>query len=470
MRTQRSGRLERQHMHKTATETTSVLQRTLGPLDGAALVVANVIGVGIFTTPGIVAGMVPNAAGFFGVWVVGGAIAFIGALSYAELAVLLPKAGGEYLYLSRAFGPLAGFLTGWTSFVAGFSGAIAAAGIGFAAYLERFFPTGLSAEPLLSVSLGVATLSISGQTLAALAVIAVISAIHIRGVQPGRRFQNILVGACLVAVGLFVIWGFFEEGQEPAPLPVSNESTNVSAWLLALVPVLFTYSGWNAAVYVAEEVRDPGRNMWKALLLGTGAVMVVYLVLNGLYLHALPLVQLADVVEVGDAAADVLFGPVGAMLLTAVILLALASSISAMVMAGPRIYYAMARDGVFPRAAGHIHDRFQTPAVAIVAQAVWSAVLVLTGTFEDLLIYTGFSIVLFSGVAVAALYVLRRRHEGQQKLGFGRRVLPMAFIIVSLVVVVNALVQSPMPSIAGLLVISTGIPVFWWLRRRNAGS
>ena len=443
------------------------LRRTLGPLDGAALVIANVIGVGIFTTPGVVAGMVTDTAGFLGVWVVGGAFALIGALAYAELAALLPKAGGEYLYLSRAFGPLAGFLTGWTSFVAGFSGAVAAAAIGFAAYLERFFPSILSPDPLFSVPLGITTLSVSGQTAAALAVIGIVSAIHLRGLTPGRHFQNAVVGACLVAVALFVVFGFMEEGQAVPTVPPVQGDTSASAWLLALVPVLFTYSGWNAAVYVAEEVRDPGRNVWKALLLGTAVVMLVYLVLNSLYLHALPLAQLADIVEVGDVAAGVLFGPVGASLLTAVILLALISSVSAMVMAGPRVYYAMARDGLFPRAAGRLHRRFQTPAVAIAAQAVWSAVLVLTGTFEDLLIYTGFAVVLFSAVAVAALYVLRRRQAAASPPGFIRRILPMCFVGFSLLVVVNALVRSPWPSVAGLLVIGAGLPVYLWVRRHR---
>ncbi len=448
-------------------EATVAPRRTLGALDGAALVIANVIGVGIFTTPGVVAGMVTSTAGFFGVWIVGGVFALVGALAYAELAALLPQAGGEYLYLSRAFGPLAGFLTGWTSFVAGFSGAIAAAAIGFAAYLERFFPAALSGEPLVSVPLGLFSVSMSGQTLAALAVIFIISAIHLRGVQAGRHFQNGLVGVCLLAVGLFIVGGFLEDAPTPHVAPVVPEDSGASAWLLALVPVLFTYSGWNAAVYVAEEVRDPKRNVLRALLLGTGTVMVVYLLLNGLFVHVLSLARLANVIEVGDAVADVLFGPVGASLLTAGILLALASSVSAMVMAGPRIYYAMARDGVFPHATGRLHLRFQTPAVAIMLQALWSAVLVLTGAFEALLIYTGFAVVLFSAVAVSALYVLRRQHKASAAPGWGRRILPMIFVAFSLVVVVNALLRSPLPSLAGLLVISAGLPVYGWLRRRS---
>ncbi len=454
-------------MPDAVTEAPVALRRTLGPLDGAVLVIANVIGVGIFTTPGVVAGMVSDTVGFLGVWVVGGGFALIGALAYAELAALLPRAGGEYLYLSRAFGPLAGFLTGWTSFVAGFSGAVAAAAIGVAAYLERFLPSVLSADPLLAVPLGITSLTVSGQTVAAVLVIMLISTIHLLGVAPGRHFQNGLVGACLVAVGLFVVVGFMEEGQGEFVAPTLQGGTSTSAWLLALVPVLFTYSGWNAAVYVAEEVRDPQRNMWKALLLGTVVVMLVYLVLNGLYLHALPLADLANVVEVGDAAADVLFGPMGASLLTVVIVLALVSSVSAMAMAGPRVYYAMARDGLFPRAAGRLHRRFQTPSFAITAQAVWSSVLVLTGTFEDLLIYTGFAVVLFSAISVSALYVLRRQHAEASSPGLSRQVLPMVFVLFSLVVVVNALIRSPWPSLAGLLVISAGIPVYVWLRRRG---
>lgn len=447
-------------VQRASSQPSQSLTRRLGLFDGAALVVSNMIGVGIFTTPGIIAGMVPHPVAFLGVWVVGGLLAFIGALAYAELAALHPQAGGEYLYLREAFGPQAGFLAGWTSFVAGFSGAIAAVAVGFAAYLGRFIPWAASTDPLLAIPLGLTALEISPRTLVALAVILMVSAVHVRGLEPGRRFQNgLAIGSVLTIMGL-LLFGF-TVADTAAELVVSPRAPlELGQWLLALILVMFTYSGWNAAVYVAEEVRNPERNVLRALLLGTIAVIVLYVLLNGLYLYALPMADLAGIIEVGDATAEALFGSAGAVLLTLVILLALASSVSAMVVTGPRIYFAMARDGVFPPFASRIHPRFKTPTLAIIMQGLWSSLLVISGTFEALLTYTGFAVVLFAALSVLALFKLRRLYGTKSSLGFS--FLLALFVIFSLVIVVNALLTTPLPSIAGLLIISTGIPLYRW--------
>ena len=445
------------------------MKRLLGPVDGAALIVSNVIGVGIFVSPGIVAEMVPDPIAFLGVWFVGGLLAFIGALAYAELATMLPHAGGEYLYLSKAFGPLAGFLSGWTSFVAGFSGAIAAAAVGFAAYLGRFFPLAADTHPLISWSLGIATFDVSPQTLIAFAVVFAVSAAHVWGVQAGRWLQNALAAGSLLALVLLLAVGFLIGSPPDTAFERTGGSTGVSAWLLALIPVMFTYSGWNAAVYVAEEVRDPGRNMLRALVLGTVLVVVLYVLLNVLYLYALPISALAGTIEVGDVVAEVLLGPLGASALTIVILFALASSVSAMVMTGPRIYFAMARDGLFPRPAGRLHARLGTPAAAIIAQALWSAMLIMTGTFEQLLLYTGSAVVLFSSIAVMALFILRRTQAtvAAHKKRFGAHWGAALFIIAGLSMVVNALFTDPGPTLSGLIVMGGGVPLFWWFKKRR---
>lgn len=440
-------------------------RRQLSTWDGAALVVSNVIGVGIFTTPGLIAGLLPDPLLCLGVWLAGGVLALCGALAYAELAARLPRAGGEYLYLRTAFGPLAGFLSGWTSFIAGFSGAVAAAAVGFAAYLERFLPQAASQAVLFAIPLGVVELTVTPRRLVALGVIAAISAVHARGLTPARGLQAVLTAGCLLAVAALIGGGMRAGGLEPARLQPLASAAGFSAVLLALVPVLFTYSGWNAAVYVAEEVRDPERSVRRALLLGTALVIATYLALNLLYLTALPLPQLAAVVAVGDAVAATLFGDAGAIVVTMAILLALLSSISAMVMAGPRVVFAMARDGLFPAAAGRLHRRQHTPAAAITAQGVWSALLVFSGTFEALLIYTGFSVVLFAGLAVLALLVLRHRNPDAAPR-HGGRLPPFLFLGACVLIVGNAIYARPGPTGAGLAVIACGLPVFAWLRQR----
>ncbi len=466
-----------------ASQAPTSLARSLGPLDGAAIVVSNVIGVGIFTVPGIVAQMVAAPVATLSVWLAGGVLAFAGASAYSELAAMRPRAGGEYVYLRAGFGPLAAFLTGWTSFVAGFSGAIAAGAVGFAEYLGRFVPAAASSHPWIRVPLGFFALEISARALTALAVIGAISAVHICGLGPGRILQNTLAGvkvlalAGLIGLGFAVGTGSFSHFTTAPAGPFSGST--ISGWLLALVPVMFTYSGWNAAAYVAEEVREPQRNIPRALALGTGVVVALYLLLNALYLYALPVGRLAGVVRTADAAAEALFGAWGAALLTPVVGFGLAGSISAMVLAGPRVYFAMARDGLFLGAASRVHPRFRTPAVAIVAQAAWSGLLVLTGTFEQLLTYTGFAVVLFSGLAVLALFFLRRRDAALQSSidkskidnspfrAFGYPYLPALFVFASAAMVINAIYRDPRPSLAGLALIATGIPVYFLARRRT---
>lgn len=451
----------------SATPAPRQLVRVLGPADAAALVVSNVIGVGIFTVPGIIARMVPHPAAILVLWVVGGVLAFAGAGAYAELAALRPRAGGEYVYLHDAFGPLAGFLTGWTSFVAGFSGAIAAGAVGLAAYLGRYWPAAASTTPLAQLPLHVFTLDVSPRALVAVSVIFVLSLVHIFGLGPGKLVQNTLALANVGALLLLILLGFavgHRAAQPPAP---SQPHLSAVTWLLALVPVMFTYSGWNAAAYVAEEVREPARNIPRALAAGTAIVVVVYALLNALYLRALPLSELAGKVNSGEAAAAALFGPGAASAMTAILVVALTGGISAMIIAGPRVYFAMARDRAFPPFAARL-SRFRTPAVAILAQALWSALLVVSGTFDQLLIYTGFVVVFFSAVAVVALFVLRWRNPAEPRpfRSWGYPVGPGLFVLVSLAMMVSAIWEQPKPAAAGLVVMLAGIPIYWWSRRR----
>lgn len=445
-----------------------VLERRLGPLDAAAIIVSNVIGAGILFTPPQVAAAVPSPWGFLATWLAGGALAFAGAMAYAELAALRPRAGGEYVYLSAAYGRLAGFLTGWTSFVAGFAGAMAASAVVLVFYLDRFIPGVADPTPWFVVPLPFVPLTVSRQTLVAIAAIALMAWVHLRGVGPGRIVSNALAVLKVGALLIFIALGFAIGAGSGANLQQAAAPVAPGPWLLALIPVMFTYSGWNAAAYMAEEIRNPGRNVPLALAIGTGAVIALYFFLNLLYLYVLPVGELAAVQgSVLDVIADRLLGARAGDIMGVVSIVSLLATISAMTFAGPRVYFAMARDDLFFAAAGRVHATYRTPAAAIVAQAVWASVLVLSGSADALVSYVGFTITLFAGMAVAAVFVLRRREPDAPRpfRALGYPITPGIFVIASVAILVNALWMNPGPSLAGVIVMAAGIPLFLWFRR-----
>ncbi len=443
------------------------LLRKLGPYDGAAIVVSNVIGGGIFFVPSLVVQRVPDPLAMLGAWLVGGLLAFAGAMAYAELAALRPYAGGEYVYLREAYGRLTAFLTGWTSFVAGFSGAIAASAVAMAGILGRFIPIAADKTPIFSIPLIFVSLNISPQAVVALTPIAALSIVHIAGLSPGRIVQNLLAVLKVVALMTLVAFGFSVGNGTMTNYSASGDVA-VTGWLFALIPVMFSYSGWNAAAYLAEEIRDPGRNVPRALMIGTASVTVIYLSLNMLYLYAMPIAELGKQnFHIGNVAVERLFGQAVAGLWDGASIIMIAASVSAMVFAGPRVYFAMARDGLFFASAGLVHPRFRTPVVAIVSQALWSGFLVLSGTFEQLVEYTGFTILFFSGIAVGALFILRRKNPSEECpfRVWGYPTVPLFFVVVSFMIVINAIQQSPGPSGYGLAIIMLGVPIYFVLQR-----
>lgn len=447
------------------------LERRLGTIDAAAVVVSNVIGSGILLMPAIVARMAPDYWALMTVWLAGGLLAFAGAMAYAELATMRPRAGGEYVYLRAAYGSLPAFLTGWTSFVAGFSGAIAAAAVGLAGFLGAVVPAFADKTPWASLPLGVLSLTVSPQNLTAIAIIAIFSLVHALGLGPGRLVQNTLAAIKVLGLVGFAVAGLVWGQTAPAAASTApaGEGVSISGWLLALVPVMFSYSGWNAAAYVSEEIREPSKRLPRSLALGTAIVVLVYLAMNAVYLHAIPMAMLTGLeLRVIDAAAERLFAGSASGPLLVLSILITAGTISAMVFAGPRVYYAMARDGLFVPAAARVHPRWRTPVVAILAQGIWSAVLVLSGTFSQLASYTGFAIVLFAGIAVAALFVLRYREPDAPRpfKAWGYPVAPALFTVMSAVMVVNQVQREPGPAAAGLVVIGCGIPIYFLFRHR----
>ena len=457
----------------TPTDHSPVLERRLGPLDAAAIIVANVIGGGILFRSPAVAAAIPDAPWFLLAWVGGGVLAFMGAMAYAELAALRPRAGGEYVYLREAFGPLAGFLTGWTSFVAGFSGAIAASAVFLIITLNRFIPGIANDSPLLAIPIpGTSTsVTFSVHTLAASAVIIIAALIHIRGVGPGRIASNVLTTLKIVSLVVFIGFGLTAGTGAPANITQSVGPVTVTGFLFAFIPVMFTYSGWNAASYMAEEIRDPGRNVPRSLLMGTTVVIAVYVLINVLYLFVIPISELATLggKSILDVVGDRLLGARAGDIMAIVAIISLAAGINAWTFAGPRVYFAMARDNAFFKSAARVHPIYKTPAASILAQAGLSILLVLTGSLDSISNYVGFAITLFAGTAVAAVFVLRARepHAARPFKAFGYPWTPAIFVLASAAIVINAFYSDPRVSLTGTVIILAGIPLYYFFKSRK---
>lgn len=439
-------------------------------MDGAWLVVSTAVGVGIFTTPGLVASMVSGPWRFGALWLAGGVLSILGAQAYAELAAAYPRSGGEYVYLREAFGPLVGFLSGWTSLVAGFSGAIAAGAVGFAVYLDRILPGAASTRPIFPLASGALGRVVSPRTLVSLSAVVLLTLVHARGLERGRRLQNVLGAASAATIVALVVAGLMLAPHGPLPPAEALRSLSATGHpMVALVLVMFTYSGWNAATYVAGEIRRPGVTIQRGLLLGTASVMALYFGLNLLYVRALTFAGLQGVSAAADAAGASLFGERAAQIVAMVVMLALLGGVSAMIMTGPRIYFAMARDGALPAFFSRVDPQAGVPASAIIAQSAWSSILVLTGTFESILTYTGFAVVLFATAGVASLFVLRRRPGGSRP---GRTwaypVAPALFVAMGVAMTLQSIHYAPGPSLVGLGVIGVGIPVYLWNSRASA--
>ncbi|MEE8536045.1 MAG: APC family permease [Kiloniellales bacterium] len=424
--------------------------RRLGLWSAAALVVANMVGAGVFTTSGFALGDLGSREVVLWAWAVGGLLATCGALSYGALARRIPESGGEYTFLSVTVHPLAGFLAGWISLLAGFTAPIAAAALALQAYLGPVLDAELDAE-WSTGWLG------TGAILAA-------GAMHGLRLREGVVAQNIAVAVKLVAIAVFVVMGAArlpEVVAAPGPAPPFE----LGAFAVTLIWISFSYSGWNAAVYVAGEVRNPQRNLQRSLLLATGLVTAVYLALNAVFVYAAPVSALAGVPDVGGVAAEHLGGPGLRAGLSVLVSLALFTSISSMVMAGPRVYARMAEDGLFPAIFGRRGD---VPGAAVALQVVLAIAVVWLTELRDLLSYIGFTLGLSAAATVVGLMVLRRR-EGPERVPVpGYPWVPLLFVGTTLAASGFLVQRQPLEAAFGLLTAASGIPLyflFWRIRR-----
>jgi len=443
------------------------LKRDLGLPSALALVVANMVGSGIFTTTGFIMGELGSGPALMACWLIGGLFALSGALCYGELGARFPRAGGEYAYLKEEFGPLSAFLSGWISLIVGFSAPIAAAAIAFATYL-----TGGNTAPWFTLeAFGHRVLSLSASSALACGAVAVLSLVHCRSLAFGKRVQNGLTLFKLVLILGFIIagfwlgrgdWGHFTQTFRQAP-------AGAREFAVALIFVSFAYSGWNAAAYLGGEVKHPGRNLPLALIIGTVAVSVLYLLLNLIFVYALPPDRIQGILEVGTRAASALFGKGAGTLFGIAIALGLLSVMSAMIMAGPRVYFAMARDGLFFHALARIHRSRQTPSRAIVFQGGLAIVMILMAAYDQLLIYMGFTLSLSATLTVAGLLRIRRRTpEPAAYRCPGFPLTPLFFISGNLWIIFYSVTSRPMAVLFGVLTILIGMGVYRIFRRNGA--
>ena len=415
------------------------LERKLGVVSATALVVSNMIGVGIFATTGFLAGDLGSPQLVLGIWIVGAAIALLGALCYSELGINFPRSGGEYVYLSEAWGPTWGFIDGWVSFFAGFSAPIAATALVISAYLAHFYPSLDAGHPGAPVvELGFITIQLGGAQLAACGIVIAFTLLNLLGVSQVAALQNVLTATKLLVIAAFVVLGFAVGTGDWGHFTQSVERTSSHGlgvqFAISLVFVYMGYSGWNAAVYVAEEIRNPGRTLPIALILGTFLVTILYVVLNCLYVYATPLENLKGVVAVGSAASGGLFGPRTSGLFSAAMAVSLLATVNAMCMIGPRVYYAMAKNRAFFAIAAKVHPRWKSPWVAVICQGICCCLLILLATFRDLFVYVGFTLNLFSALSVLALFKFRKRPDWKRMpwVSFAYPLLPGLYIAVNL--------------------------------------
>ena len=471
----------------------SRLPQRLGLFDATTIVVGSMIGSAIFIAPSIMAGYVQTPGILLGLWVFGGLFTVLGAMCYAELAAMMPHAGGQYVFLGRAFGRFWAFLYGWTLFLVIQTGFNAAVAIAFAKYLGIFVPPLAESNVIVSLPLGdwlpvagrhlpayLADFRVSTAQIMACGVIALLTWINIRGVRYGAAVQNLFTVLKVAALGALIVFGLPRAVANAANFfPLVEVRTGeaalktgiVAGLAVALSKALFAYDAWNSGTFVAEEVRQPERNMPRALLLGTFLVMLLYVLTNVAYLGAIPIGAMANVAEdrVAEPVALALFGQVGSTLVIVAILISTFGCVNGLILSGARVGYAMAREGLFFRSCGRLHPKTGTPAAALVYQAVWSCVLTLTGSYNDLLTYTTFASVLFGALTVVGLYRLRVTQPDHPRPHrcWGYPFTPALYLAIALPFLGYVILGDPRATLIGLGLVMTGIPVYFCWRRHE---
>ena len=447
-------------------------RREMNLLDSAFLVVGSVVGTGIFMTTGFVIGFVKSPWLVMLVWALGGVITLTGALSFGELAAMYPRAGGQFVYLKEAYGDWSGFLFGWTFFWVIECGGIAALAVGFAEYFGYFFPGVSNQAVLFRTEIAGLPYSLSVGQFIAVGTILLLSGINYFGLKSGLLVQNASVVLRVTSIGVLVVLGWLlgrKAGMDNwSHFFQSSGGFEVGSFGLALLAVLWTYDGWYAVNCTAGEVKKPEKTIPLSLLLGTVGVVIIYLLMNSVYLAALPLEKMSGVARIGELAATSLFGQRSAGFVAAAITISSFGCLAATILYGPRVYYAMAESGLFFRSMSVIHPRFRVPGRAIIWQGVWASLLCLSGTYQTLYEYVVFALVLFFAATGAAVLVLRIKKPDLPRpyRAWGYPVVPLVFVLINLAVFGNSLYSQPRESLLGLLIILAGVPAFLYWKRK----
>ncbi len=431
------------------------LKRELNLSDATLLVVGNVVGAGIFTTSGFLAGELPHPFLFIGIWMLGGIITLFGALTYAEMAGMFPKAGGDYQFLKAGYGLWAGFLLGWVNFWIIIPGSIAALALALVSYLNPLFAL---SDPL------------SGKIMA-VTIIIFFSWINYRGIRWGGTTQDFFTLGALVILIMFILGGLsFGRGNWEHFNVVAFQALPVSKMFgSAMIAIIFTYSGWFASAYLGSEIKNPEKNLPLSLIIGTAIVGVLFTLINVVYLYALPLGELKGAVNVGHITAATLFNSTVSMLISIAIVLAICSSINATIMGGSRIFYAMSDDKIFWSFLKKLHPRFRTPYLAIISQGFLAVLMVCMGTFSQLLSYVVFVMLIVSIATGVAHLILRWQKPDiiRPYRTWGYPVIPILFILAYLWISQQILIEKPLTSLAGLLLAVTGLPFYYFWIKSN---
>ena len=453
------------------------LERALSTTDATLVTVGATLGTGIFLTTAQVAQSAPDPRGILLLWLAGGVLALAGAVTYAELGSMFEGAGGQYVYLKEAYGPLVGFLFGWVSFFVIMTGGVAVLAVGFGEYLGGFVPWFSTGHRLWSVPLpGGAVWTPTGAQLAGAAAIAGLTAVNYVGVVVGTRLQNLVTAAKILAlvalggIGLFLPARPGTFVNAPSLFPMGLAAAGVG-----MIAVQWTYDGWYGATFMSGEMKKPSRSLPIGIITGTGIVTGLYMLMNLVYLRALPVAELARTPRVAEASALALFGSAGGRMITALVLVTIFGCLASTILYPPRIYLPMSRDGLFFAALGRVHPVYRTPAASLVAQGIWGIALTFSGTYEQLYTYVIFAVFLFHAATGLAVVVLRRRRPDAPR---PFRVpaypwIPLLFVAACLALVGNTLLEKPTESGIGIAILTAGVPAYLFWRRRasaNAGA
>lgn len=444
------------------------LIRALGVRSATLFVLGSVIGSGIFMTTGTIAAALPSSGLILAAWVAGGVIALSGGLTYAEMGAMYPKSGGVYVYLREAFGPLLAFLYGWAALLIFFSGGIAAVAVGFADYLSYFIPATSPSRLLWSLATPLGVWSVSAAQVIAAASIFLLAAINYVGVRSGNRVNVVLTVAKIAGLAALPVLALIFSNTTPEWTPlVPPVARPLAAFGVAMIAVLWANDAWYCVTWIAGEMRDPQRDLPRALFIGISLLTTIYLAVNVAYLYALPMAQLQGVTRIAEHAATALVGSGGAGFVAMTVVISTLGCNAAALLACSRLLFAMARDGVFLPAAARVHPIYKTPHVAIMALATWSAVLALSGTYEQLFTYVIFASSLLHTIGAVGLFRLRRLRPDQPRpyRVWGYPFVPIVFILASGAFVLNTLLERPVESFTGLAFLALGLPVYWYSTR-----